>query len=150
MGWGRPPLGACDLVYRAPFLSNLCAESIAMNHEQKKLNEAALIEDGRPASLLSRRELLSASVVAVGGAAIAGTSILRIARAADVATPVTPSGPDQFMLASSRLIQHRLSPGVGSRMAAILRRKIPSLDADLDVIIRSADENHPKIVEEFS
>jgi hypothetical protein len=52
-------------------------------------------------------------------------------------------------IASYRLIQHRLSPGVGSRMAAILRREIPSLDADLDAIIRIADEKHAKVVEEF-
>ena len=116
--------------------------------QEHQLNEAASTEQGRPASLLSRRELLSAGVLAVGGAAIAGTSILRTAQA-HVAAAATPSGPDKFMLASSRLIQHRLSPGVGSRMEAILRRKIPSLDTDLDVIIRIADEKHAKVVEEF-
>jgi hypothetical protein len=30
-----------------------------------------------------------------------------------------------------------------------LRRKTPSLDADLDVIIRIADEKHAKVIEEF-
>jgi hypothetical protein len=118
-----------------------------MNQEQK-LNEVAS-ENGHPASQLSRRELLSAGVLALGGVAIAGTSILRIAQAADVTASATPAGPDKFMLASSRLIQHQLSPGVGSRMAAILRRQIPSLDADLDVIIRVADEKSAKRVEEF-
>jgi hypothetical protein len=119
-----------------------------MNQEQQ-LNEPASIEDCRPAPLLSRRELLGAGVLAVGGAAIAGTSILRFAQAADVAAAAAPSDPGKFMLASSRLIQHRLSPEVGSRMAAILRGKIPSFDADLDAIIRIADEKHARVVEEF-
>jgi fructose 5-dehydrogenase small subunit len=101
------------------------------------------------ASLLSRRELLSASMLAVSGAAIVGASILRIAPAADAAAAGAASGPDKFMLASSRLIQHYLSPGVGSRMAAILQREIPSFEADLDAIIRIADEMHAKVVEEF-
>jgi hypothetical protein len=148
MGRVRPPLSALDLVCRAPFLSNLRAESIVMSQEHQ-LNEVASTEQGRPAPLLSRRELLSASVLAVGGAAIAGTSILRIAQAADVAAAAIPSGPDKFMLASARLIQHQLSPGVGSRMATILRREIPSFDADLDAIIRIADEKRAKVVEEF-
>jgi fructose 5-dehydrogenase small subunit len=119
-----------------------------MSHEHQS-NEAASTEQGCPASVLSRRELLSAGTLAVGGAAIAGISILRIAQAADAVAATTPAGPDKFMLASSRLIQHRLSPGVGLRMAAILRRKIPSFDADLDAIIRIADEKHAKAVEEF-
>ena len=117
--------------------------------QEHQLNEAASTEQGGPASLLSRRELLSASMLAVGGAAIADTSILRIAQAADVVAATTPAGPDKFMLASARLIQHQLSPGVGSRMSAILRRTIPSLDADLDTIIRIADEKRAKVVEEF-
>jgi fructose 5-dehydrogenase small subunit len=117
--------------------------------QEHQLNEAGSTEQGRPASLLSRRELLSASMLAVGGAAIAGTSILRIAQAADAAAAAAALGPDKFMLASSRLIQHHLSPGVGSRMAAILRREIPSFDADLDAIIRIADEKHANVVEEF-
>jgi hypothetical protein len=113
------------------------------------LNEAASTEQGRSASLLSRRKLLSVSMLAVGGAAIAGTSILRIAKAADAAAVAAPLGPDKFMLASSRLIQHWLSPGVGSRMATILRQEIPSFDADLDAIIRIADEKRAKVVEDF-
>jgi hypothetical protein len=80
--------------------------------QEHQSNEAAWTEQDRPASLLSRRELLSASMLAVGGAAIAGTSILRIAQAVDPVAATTPAGPDKFMLASSRLIQHRLSPGV--------------------------------------
>jgi fructose 5-dehydrogenase small subunit len=118
--------------------------------QEHQLNEAAAsTEQGRPASRLSRRELLSASMLAVGGAAIAGTSILRIAQAADVAAAAAALGPDKFMLASSLLIQHHLSPGVGLRMAAILRREIPSFEADLGAIIRIADEKHAKVVEEF-
>jgi fructose 5-dehydrogenase small subunit len=117
--------------------------------QENQLNEAGSTEQGRPVSLLSRRELLSASMLAVGGAAIAGTSIFGIAQAADAAAAAAALSPDKFMLTSSRLIQHHLSPGVGSRMAAILRRKIPSFDADLDAIIRIADEKHAKVVEEF-
>ena len=117
--------------------------------QEHQLNEAASTEQGGPASLLSRRELLSASMLAVGGMATAGTSILRIAHAADAVAATPSAGPDKFMLASSRLIQHRLSPGVGSRMAAILRREIPSFDADLDAIIRIADDKQAKVVEEF-
>ena len=117
--------------------------------QEHKLNEAASTEQGRSASLLSRRKLLSVSMLAVGGAAIAGTSILRIAKAADAAAVAAPLGPDKFMLASSRLIQHWLSPGVGSRMATILRQEIPSFDADLDAIIRIADEKRAKVVEDF-
>jgi hypothetical protein len=114
--------------------------------QERELDEAVWAEQGRPASL-SRRELLNVSMLAVSGVAIAGTSILRIAQTADATVPAT--GPDKFMLASSRLIQHQLSPGVGLRMAAILRQTIPSLDADLDVIIRVADEKRAKAVEEF-
>jgi fructose 5-dehydrogenase small subunit len=120
-----------------------------MNHEEQKPTETVSMAGGPRASRLSRRDLLSASVFTFGGAAIAGTSILRLARAADVAATATPSGPDKFMLASSRLIQHRLSPGVGTRMAEILRRQIPSFDADLDEIIRIADKQHATVVEEF-
>ena len=79
-----------------------------MNHEEQKSNEAVSTAEGRRASRLSRRDLLSASVFTFGGAAIAGTSILRIAQAVDVAAAATPLSPDKFMLASSRLIQHRL------------------------------------------
>jgi hypothetical protein len=97
MGRGHPPLSACDLVCRAPFLSTLCAQSIDMSQDHQS-NEAASTEQGRPASLLSRRELLSASMLAVGGTAIAGTSILRIAQAGDAVVATTPRAPTSSCL----------------------------------------------------
>ena len=62
--------------------------SIVMSQEHR-LNEATSTDQGRPEPLLSRRQLLSASMLAVGGAAIAGTSILRIARGGNPATANT-------------------------------------------------------------
>src|SRR5262249_16731324 len=40
-------------------------------------------------------------------------------------------------------------PGVGARMASILDKRIPTLDADLDAIVAIATEKKAKIVEDF-
>jgi hypothetical protein len=46
-------------------------------------------------------------------------------------------------------LDRSLSAGVGARMAAILYTRIPTLDADLDTIIRIAEEKNAKAVEDF-
>ena len=87
-------LGAFRIWFIARHSSpNSRAGSIVMS-EEHQLNEGALTENARPASLLSRREILSASMLVVGGAAIAGTSILRSRRRPMLAV-AAPSGVPQ-------------------------------------------------------
>jgi fructose 5-dehydrogenase small subunit len=119
-----------------------------MKHEGKSAIETTGVEDVFHTEPISRRTLLNAGASAVG-LALFGVSSQRIAQAAGEVAAVTALNGDKFMAASHFLIQHRLSPGVGARMAAILRTRISSLDTDLDAIIRVAEEKRAEVVEDF-
>jgi fructose 5-dehydrogenase small subunit len=112
-----------------------------MNHEGESATETTAVED--VTEPISRRTLVKAGASAVG-LAIFGASSPPTAQA----TAAALNG-DKFMAASHFLIQHRLSPDVGVRMAAILHTRIPTLDADLDAIIRTAKEKQANVVEDF-
>ena len=111
-----------------------------MNHEGKSATETTAVEDVFHTDPISRRTLVKAGASAAG-LAVLGVSPKPTAQAAGEVAAVAALNVDKFMTASHFLIQHRLSPGVGGRMAAILHTRIPTLDADLDAIIRIADEN---------
>jgi hypothetical protein len=117
-----------------------------MNHDGKSATETAAVEDVVHTEPISRRTLVKAGATAVGLAAFGVSSRPTAQAAGEVAAALNG---DKFMAASHFLIQHRLSPGVGARMAAILHTRIPTLDADLDVIIRTAKERNAKVVEDF-
>jgi len=117
-----------------------------MNHEGKSATEDVFHTEP-----ISRRTLVKAGASAAG-LAVFGLSPQPPAQAAAAAAEVAAAAAlnsDKFMAASHFLIQHRLSPGVGARMAAILNTKIPTFDADLDAIIRIAKEKNAKVVEDF-
>jgi hypothetical protein len=120
----------------------------AMNHEVKSATETTAVEDAFDTEPISRRTLVKASASAVG-LAVFGVSSQSTAQAAEEVAAAAALNGDKFMAASHFLIQHRLSPGVGGRMAAILHTRIPTLDADLDAIIRTAKEKNAKVVEDF-
>ena len=117
-----------------------------MNHDGKSATETTAVEDVFHTEPISRRTLVKAGATAVGLAAFGVSSQPTAQAAGEVAAALNG---DKFMAASHFLIQHRLSPGVGARMAALLHTRIPTLDADLDVIIRTAKERNAKVVEDF-
>jgi hypothetical protein len=119
-----------------------------MNHEGKSATETTAVEDAFDTEPISRRTLVKASASAVG-LAVFGVSSQSTAQAAEEVAAAAALNGDKFMAASHFLIQHRLSPGVGGRTAAILHTRIPTLDADLDAIIRTAKEKNAKVVEDF-
>lgn len=97
----------------------------------------------------SRRSVLGAGALALAGAAASAVPVLWLAQPGQAAAQTAPRTDDKFMRASNLLIQHRLSPAVGARMAQILRGKLPSFDADLDTIIRVAQTRDAHAVEDF-
>ena len=117
-----------------------------MNHDGKSATETTAVKDVFHTEPISRRTLVKAGATAVGLAAFGVSSQPTAQAAGEVAAALNG---DKFMAASHFLIQHRLSPGVGARMAALLHTRIPTLDADLDVIIRTAKERNAKVVEDF-
>jgi hypothetical protein len=92
--------------------------------------------------------LVKAGASAVGLAVFGASSPPTAHAAGEVAAAAALNG-DKFMAASHFLIQHQLSSGVGARMVAILHTRVPTLDEDLDVIIRTAKEKKAKVVEDF-
>jgi len=119
-----------------------------MNPEKRSATEVPATEDVSHCELIPRRILVKAGASVVG-VAVFGVTTRRIAKAAVAADALATVPTDKFMTASNFLIQHRLSAGVGARLAAILQTKIPTLDADLDAIIRAATEKNAKMVEDF-
>jgi hypothetical protein len=119
-----------------------------MNHEEKSATETTAVEDVFHSEPISRRTLVKAGATAVGLAVFGESSQPTAHAGGEVAAAAALNG-DKFMAASHFLIQHRLSSGVGVRMAGILHTRIPTLDADLDVIIRTAKERNAKVVEDF-
>jgi fructose 5-dehydrogenase small subunit len=119
-----------------------------MNHEGKSATDTTAVEDAFNTEPISRRTLVKTGASAVG-LAVFGVSSQSTAQAAGEVAAAAALNGDKFMAASHFLIQHRLSPGVGGRMAAILHTRIPTLDADLDAIIRTAKEKNAKVVEDF-
>jgi fructose 5-dehydrogenase small subunit len=119
-----------------------------MNHEGKSATETTAVEDVFHTDPISRRTLVKAGASAAG-LAVLGVSPQPTAQAAGEVAAVVALNVDKFMAASHCLIQHRLSPGAGGRMAAILHTRIPTLDADLDAIIRTAKDKNAKVVEDF-
>ena len=116
-----------------------------MTHKERPEAAAPLHEAVAHPGPTSRRTLLSAGVYALAVAPL-HLSMLRIGSAAEAVGAA--ASVRKFMTASRLLIQHRLSRGVGARMAAILNTRIVTLDADLDAIIRAAKEKNAKAVEE--
>jgi hypothetical protein len=119
-----------------------------MTDEGKSASAAAMTEDTTQIEPISRRTLLKASATALG-VAVLGASMQKMVQAAGAVAAATAVSADKFMAASKCLIQHGLSPDVGARMAGILYARIPTLDADLDVILFTAREKNSKIVEDF-
>lgn len=119
-----------------------------MGDEPKSGTEAAsAVESFEPAAF-SRRRVLTAGASAFA-VTMFGGSFLRIAQFAAASVEAPAVSADKFMVTSNFLIQHRLSPAVGARLAAILQTRIPTLDADLDTILRIAQEKNATVVEEF-
>ena len=119
-----------------------------MTYEGKSATEATATEDTTHTEPILRRTLLKAGATALG-AAVLGASMQKVVPAAGAIETAAAVSVDKFMAASKFLIQHGLSPGVGTRMAEILYAKIPTLDADLDAIISTAREKNSKVVEDF-
>ena len=119
-----------------------------MNHEPKSATETTTTEDVFHTGLISRRTLVKAGASAVG-LMVFGVPPQPTAQAASEVAAAAALNGDKFMTASNFLIQHRLSPGVGARMVAILHTKIPTLDEDLDAIIRTAKDKNARVVEDF-
>ena len=117
-----------------------------MNQEGKSATDSTPVED--VTEPISRRTLVKAGASAVGMAVFGASSPLTAQAAGEVAAVAALNG-DKFMAASHFLIQHQLSSGVGARMVAILHTRIPTLDEDLDAIIRTAKEKNAKVVEDF-
>jgi fructose 5-dehydrogenase small subunit len=118
-----------------------------MNHEGESATETTAVED--VTAPISRRTLVKAGASAVGLAVFGASSPPTAQAAGEVAAGAAALNVDKFMAASHCLIQHRLSPGAGGRMAAVLHTRIPTLDADLDAIIRTAKDKNAKVVEDF-
>jgi len=119
-----------------------------MGREQKSGTDAAPAVEKAQVAAISRRGLLTAGASAFGVAVLI-TPLLRIAASAAAVDATGAASAAKFMAASNLLIQHRLSPGVGVRLAAILGTGIPTLEADLDAIIRVAKEKDARTVEDF-
>jgi fructose 5-dehydrogenase small subunit len=116
-----------------------------MGNESKSGTEATPAVEIPDAAAVSRRRVLAGAASAFA-VTVFGASFLRIAQSAAAANSVSA---DKFMVASNFLIQHRLSSGVGVRLAGILQTRIPTLDADLGTIIQVAKEKNAKVVEDF-
>jgi len=119
-----------------------------MTYEGQSATAPTATEDITQSEPISRRTLLKTGATALG-VAVFGASMHKVAQAAGAVETATAVSVDKFMAASSSLIQHALSPGVGARMAEILYAKIPTLDADLDAIISTTREKNSKVVEDF-
>jgi hypothetical protein len=121
-----------------------------MNRDDPSANETAASQDALATGRISRRTLLKTGALALG-AAVLGVPLARAAQAsaAGATGDAVAANAGKFMTASQLLIQHRLSPGVGERLAAMLHARIPTLDADLDAVIRVAREKNAKVVEDF-
>ncbi|MBZ5762350.1 MULTISPECIES: sorbitol dehydrogenase family protein [Rhizobium] len=92
---------------------------------------------------LTRRKLM------VGGVLFAGGVLLPpevLAQSLDVSTP---DFSPKFMEVSSLLIDHRLDPEVGGRMAAAMLRINSEIAQDIGAIIDIAKKKNAKIVEDF-
>jgi len=119
-----------------------------MNHEGKSATETVAAEHLFHTEIISRHSLVKAGASAVS-LAVLGIAPQQSAQAEGEVAAAAALNGDKFMTASHFLIQHQLSPGVGARMVAILQTKIPTLDADLDAIIRTAKEKNARVVEDF-
>jgi hypothetical protein len=118
------------------------------NYDDRSPNEFAASNDALTTAQISRRTLLKTGAVSLG-VIVSGAPAVRLAQAAGATDDAVAVGAGRFMAASQLLIQHQLSPGVGARLAAILHSRISTLDADLDEIIRVAQEKNAKVVEDF-
>jgi len=96
----------------------------------------------------SRRRLLKAGVCALAVIPL-HASMLSMANVAVARGPSAAVSAEKFMTASRLLVQHRLSPGIGARMAGILSARVATLDTDLDAIIAIAKQKQAKAVEDF-
>src|SRR6201985_3541036 len=117
-----------------------------MNHEGESATDTTAVKD--VTGPISRRTLVKVGASAVGMAVFGASSPPTAQAAGEVAAAAALIG-DKFMAASHCLIPQHLSSGVGARMVAILHTRIPTLDEDLDAIIRTAKEKNAKVVEDF-
>lgn len=76
-------------------------------------------------------------------------AILTAAAPAMALTPVQDTPGARFMTASQLLVNHRLNPSVGDRIATFAAAAHPDLDATLDAIIAAAAARDTTVVEEF-
>jgi hypothetical protein len=99
--------------------------------------------DDSPSSFrLSRRRILIGGSLVAAGTVIAGMS--------GYATQVEQSDfPARFMEVSLLLIQHKLDPTVGARMAQAMLASDASLSVHVSEIIRIAKTKNAKVVEDF-
>jgi hypothetical protein len=99
--------------------------------------------DDAPADFrLFRRRILIGGGVILGG--LAATPIATIA-----ADSAESTYPNQFLEISALLIPHRLDRDVGLRLAAALRMKDPTFEAQVSGLIHIAKQKNAKIVEDF-
>jgi len=94
-------------------------------------------------ALLSRRGMLLGSAALFAGGALASLAPELTMAAVDA------SVQDRFMKLSNLLIDHDLSPGVGSRIASFAAGQHQNLTQMLDAIIAVAEKKQANIVEDF-
>ncbi len=92
---------------------------------------------------LTRRKLM------VGGALFVGGVLLSPEISAQTLGTAAPEVSTSFMEVSSLLIDHRLDPEVGARMAAAMLRIYPTIERDISAIVQIAKQKNAKVVEEF-
>lgn len=92
---------------------------------------------------LSRRDMV------IGGASLGGLNALSILPAFSAQPAASDERVARFMDLSSLLIQHRLDPVTGKRIAGALAAQNPSLPDQMTTLLDIARKKNARIVEDF-
>ena len=103
-----------------------------------------IYRDDAPAefSLFRRRLIISGALLATG---VAGAPLLNTIAAGIADTSMT----GRFMELSTLLIQHRLNPDIGNRLAAAMHAQNPALQEQVAGLLAIARKKNATVVEDF-